>query len=70
LPEAQKSNNLPFKDYKQMYMFSNGTMLTGTMATDKDTYRFALYQTATESSKEVQGRPVRLCKAYTSPWTL
>jgi hypothetical protein len=53
-----------------MYMFSNDTMLTGTMDTDKDTYRVALYQTATEASKEVQGRPVRLCKAYTSPWTL
>lgn len=53
-----------------MHMFSNGTMLTGTLDTDKDTYRFALYQTATETAKEVQGRPVRLCKAYTSPWTL
>jgi len=40
------------------------------MDTYKDAYSFALYQIATETPKEFQGRPVRLCKAYTSPWTL
>jgi len=45
-------------------------MLTGFKDTHKVTYRFALYQIATEASKKVQGRPVRLCKSYTSPWTL
>ena len=75
LQEAQKSNCLPFNKYIQMYILSSKLLSSMVrywqeMATYKDAYSFALYQIATETSKEFQGRPVRLCKAYTSPWTL